>query len=427
MIDTKQFLVAINQIAEEKGIPKDKIVDTIELAIAAAYKKDYGERSQIIRSKLDEESGQMTIFQVKNVVDESIVKSEEELEKEKNMTDEERAEFAETERKKMEEDESYVKKIRFNEDRHIMLEDAKKIKKDVNVGDEMIFDVEQHDDFGRIAAQTAKQVIVQRLREVERDVVLSEFKEKEGDIVNVQVQRVEGRNVILDLGKTTGAIYPEEQIAGERYSVGQRLRVYVVKVESTSKGPVILVSRSHPKMIAKLFELEVPEIATGVVQIKSIAREAGARSKVAVWTDDESIDPIGSCVGQKGTRIDTIIAELNNEKIDIIEWSEDPSEYIANALSPAKVLSIEIDEENAGAIVIVPEDQLSLAIGKGGQNVRLAAKLTGWKIDVKSPESDEEKAEDEEKEEQDIAEDAENKAVEDASEDASDEEKKEDK
>ncbi len=389
MIDTKQFLIAINQIADDKGIPKEKIIETIEVAIAAAYKKDYGTKSQIIRSKLDPETGKIEVFQVKTVVDESVIKTEEEIKKEEEMSDEQRARLAEEERKKAEEDENYVKKIRFNPDRHIMLEDAKKIKKDAKVGDEIRFEVEQHDEFGRIAAQTAKQVIVQRLREVEREVALAEFKEKEGEIISVQVQRLEGKNVILDLGKTTGVIYPEEQIAGEHYRVGQRLRVYIVKVEATTKGPVILVSRSHPKMIEKLFELEIPEVASGVVQIKSIAREAGSRSKVAVWTDEEGIDPIGSCVGQKGTRIDTIIAELNNEKIDIVEWSEDPAEYISNALSPAKVLSIDINEDEKEAVVVVPEDQLSLAIGKGGQNVRLAAKLTGWKIDVVSPESEE--------------------------------------
>ncbi|MBI3671649.1 transcription termination factor NusA [Candidatus Azambacteria bacterium] len=200
--------------------------------------------------------------------------------------------------------------------------------------------------------------------------------------MNVQVQRIEGRNIVVDLGKTTGIMYPEEQVAGEYYRIGDRLRVYIVKVETTNKGPVILVSRSHPKMIAKLFELEIPEVASGIVEIKSIAREAGSRSKVAVSTKEEGIDPIGSCVGQKGSRINTIIAELNREKIDIIEWSENPAEFVSNALSPAKVLNIEIKNEEKIASVTVPNDQLSLAIGKGGQNVRLAAKLTGWKIDV---------------------------------------------
>ncbi len=394
MIDTKQFLVAINQIAEEKGIPKEKIIETIEIAIAAAYKKDYGTKSQIIRSTLDPETGQIKVFQIKTVVDETRVKSEEEVTKEEAMSDEERLSFLEEEKRKSEEDENYIRKVRFNEDRHIMIDDAKKIKKGAKLDDEIVFPLEPHDDFGRIAAQTAKQVIVQRLREVEREVVLSEFKEKEGEIISVQVQRIEGRNIIVDLGKTTGMMYAEEQVPGEHYRIGERLRVYIVKVETTTKGPVISVSRSHPKMIAKLFELEIPEIASGVVEIKSIAREAGARSKVAVFTDQEGIDPIGSCVGQKGSRIDTIISELNREKIDIVEWSEDPGEFISNALSPAKVLDIEINEEQKEATVTVPNDQLSLAIGKGGQNVRLAAKLTGWKIDVKSPESEDISSED---------------------------------
>ncbi len=393
MIDTKQFLSAINQIAEEKGIPREKIIEAIEIAIAAAYKKDYGEKGQLIKSKLDPETGEMKIFQVKVVVDETLIKSEKDIEKEESMSSEERAEILEKERKKAEEDEAYVRKVRFNEDRHIMLEDAKKIKKDAKIGDELVFPLETHGDFGRIAAQTAKQVIVQRLREVEREVVLAEYKEKEGEIVGVQVQRLEGKNIIVDLGKTMGVIYPEDQIAGENYRVGERLRVYVVKVEASNKGPVILVSRSHPKMVAKLFELEIPEIASGIVEIKSLAREAGARTKIAVWTDQEGIDPIGSCVGQKGTRIDTIISELNREKIDIIEWSEDPAEFISNSLSPAKVLSVDINEDEKEAIVIVPEDQLSLAIGKGGQNVRLAAKLTGWKIDVKSIRENEDRGE----------------------------------
>jgi N utilization substance protein A len=426
MIDTKQFLSAINQIAEEKGIPKEKIIETIEIAIAAAYKKDYGEKGQVIRSKLDSETGEMKIFQVKTVMDKSLIKSEEDIEKEELMSDEQRAELIEKERKKIEEDENYIRKVRFNEDRHIMLKDAKEIKKGVKVGDELVFSLEAHDDFGRIAAQTAKQVIVQRLREVEREVALEEYKEKEGEIVGVQVQRLEGKNVVVDLGKTMGIMYPEDQIAGENYRIGERLRVYVVKVEASSKGPVILVSRSHPKIVAKLFELEIPEVASGVVEIKSLTREAGARTKIAVWTDQEGIDPIGSCVGQKGTRIDTIISELNREKIDIIEWSEDPAEFISNALSPAKVLNVDVNEETKEASVIVPEDQLSLAIGKGGQNVRLAAKLTGWKIDVKSAGGEETKEEsiDEEITDKDIKE---NQEVEEDVQDNSEEETKEEK
>ncbi len=384
MIDTKQFLLAINQIAEEKDIPREKIIETIETAISAAYKKDYGNKNQIIRTKLDPDTGQMEIYQVKIVVDNSMIKTEEDIKREENMTPEEKEKMLAEEKERAENDPNFVKKVKFNEERHIMIDEAKKIKEDVKPGDELVFRLETKDDFGRIAAQTAKQVIMQRLREIERELAYNELHDKEGDVVNAQVQRIERGNVIVDLGRTFGIMHKDEQIASERYTPGQRIKVYVLKVEASPRGPVVLVSRSHPKLIAKLFEMEIPEVASGVVEIKGIAREAGSRSKVAVWTDEEGIDPIGSCVGQKGTRIDTIIAELNNEKIDIIQWSEDPAEFIANALSPAKILSVEIDEENKEASVLVADDQLSLAIGKGGQNVRLAARLTGWKIDVKS-------------------------------------------
>lgn len=391
MIDTKQFISAINQIADEKGIPKEKVIETIEVAIAAAYKKDYGKKSQVIRAKLDSATGEMQMFQVKTVVDESMIKSEEEIAQEEAEREERKAEpqiQVKEEPEVAETEEGAIKKVRFNEDRHIMLDDAKKIKKDAQVLDELVFPLEAHSDFGRIAAQTAKQVIIQRLRDVERDVVFSEFKTKEGELVNAQVQRFEGRNIIMDLGKTTGVMYPEDQVARENYRLGTRLKVYIVKVDSTPRGPVVVVSRSHPKMIAKLFELEIPEVASGVVEIKSLAREAGARSKVAVAANQEGVDPIGSCVGQRGTRIDTIISELSGEKIDIIEWSSGSAEFISSALSPAKVVDISVNEETKEATVTVPDNQLSLAIGKGGQNVRLAAKLTGWKIDVKSAEGE---------------------------------------
>lgn len=396
MIDTKQFISAINQIADEKGIPKEKVIETIEIAIAAAYKKDYGKKSQMIKAKLDPTTGQMDMFQVKTVVDESMIKSEEEIAQEELEREQRKTELQTNESASVRQPADYgdareseiengvIKKVRFNEDRHIMLDDARKIKEDVQVLDEMVFPLEAHSDFGRIAAQTAKQVIIQRLRDVERDVVFGEFKAKEGELVNAQVQRFEGRNIVMDLGKTSGILYPEDQIAKENYRAGSRIKVYIVRVESTSRGPVIVVSRSHPKMIAKLFELEIPEIASGTVEIKALAREAGARSKVAVVANQEGVDPIGSCVGQRGTRIDTIISELSGEKIDIIEWSADSSEFISSALSPAKVVDITVNEETKEATVIVPDNQLSLAIGKGGQNVRLAAKLTGWKIDVKS-------------------------------------------
>jgi len=378
-MDIKQFLSALNQIADTKGIPKDKVIETIEMAIAAAYKKDYGEKGQIIKAKLDMKTGATQIFQVKTVVDESMIKTEEEIQEE---IEKKKAGIM-PETQTHEEDEE-VKKVVFNAERHIMLEDALKIDPNLKLGEEVAFELESKENFGRIAAQTAKQVILQRLREAEKEAVLSEFQSKEGEVLSAQAQRFERGNVIFDLGRASGIMYPEEQMPGEHYRVGSRIKVYVLRVEMTNRGPMISVSRTHPQLIRKLFELEVPEVATGVVELKSIAREAGSRSKIAVATSQDGVDPIGSCVGQKGTRVSTVISELNGEKIDIIEWSADHSKFISNALSPAKVLSVEINEAMRAAKVTVPDEQLSLAIGKGGQNVRLAAKLTGWKIDVHS-------------------------------------------
>ena len=378
-MDIKQFLSALNQIADTKGIPKDKVIETIEMAIAAAYKKDYGEKGQIIKAKLDMKTGATQIFQVKTVVDESMIKTEEEIQEE---IEKKKAGIM-PETQTHEEDEE-VKKVVFNAERHIMLEDALKIDPNLKLGEEVAFELESKENFGRIAAQTAKQVILQRLREAEKEAVLSEFQSKEGEVLSAQAQRFERGNVIFDLGRASGIMYPEEQMPGEHYRVGSRIKVYVLRVEMTNRGPMISVSRTHPQLIRKLFELEVPEVATGVVELKSIAREAGSRSKIAVATLQDGVDPIGSCVGQKGTRVSTVISELNGEKIDIIEWSADHSKFISNALSPAKVLSVEINEAMRAAKVTVPDEQLSLAIGKGGQNVRLAAKLTGWKIDVHS-------------------------------------------
>ncbi len=379
MIDTKQFLSAINQIAEEKGIQKEKIIETIEMAIAAAYKKDYGEKGQIIRAKMEPETGAVKMWQVKAVVDESMLKTEEDIAREAEEG------YREPQLKELQEgEEEPLKKITFNAERHIMVDDARAIKPDAKPDDEILFDLPPHEDFGRIAAQTAKQVIIQRLREAEREMILSEYKSKEGEVVNAQVQRLEWRNVIMDLGRTTGVLHAEDQIPGEQYRIGDRTKAYIVKVEMTSKGPMIVLSRSHPALVKKLFEMEVPEIASGVVEIKAIAREAGSRTKIAVATSQKNVDPIGSCVGQKGTRVSTVISELNGEKIDIIEWSDDPAELISNALSPAKVLAVELKAETKESKATVPNDQLSLAIGRGGQNVRLAARLTGWKIDVQS-------------------------------------------
>lgn len=335
-----QFAQAIEQICEEKNIDKGTVMEAVEAALAAAYKKDYGERDQEVRVNINEESGGIEVFVSKEVVEEVD-----------------------------------------NPNLEISISAASKIKKDVKVGDVVeIMDLPA--DFGRIAAQTAKQVIVQRIREAERDMVFSEYKDKEGSILNCIVQRVEGDTVICDLGKASAVLYKNEQIPNERYYPNQRFRVYLVKVEQTARGPQIVVSRSHPGMVKKLFESEVPEIAAGIVEVMGVSREAGGRTKIAVKTTEEGVDPVGSFVGQRGIRVQSVMNEIGGEKIDIILYNEDPKTYIENALSPAKISEISIDEETQKALVKVPEDQLSLAIGKQGQNVRLAAKLTGWNIDI---------------------------------------------
>jgi len=392
-MERQSFLSAIEQICEEKGISKEKVIETIEMAIAAAYKKDYGHKGQIIRVKMNSETGKMDIHQVKLVVDESMLKPEKEIGEE----GEEIEINLEREEEKMEE--PFERKVRFNPDKHVMLDEAKKNKKDAKSGDELISDLEMHEDYGRIAAQTAKQVIIQRIREAERDAIYDEYKEKEGDLVSCIVQRMERGNVFMDIGKATGILFPEEKIPGEQYRLGQRLRVYIVEVKKNTRGPDIILSRAHPKMVSKLFALEVPEIGSGAVQIKSIAREPGSRSKVAVVSSEEGIDPIGASIGQKGTRVQAVINELAGEKIDVIEWSENSAKFIASALSPAKVTDVEIDKKKNQASVIVPEDQLSLAIGIRGQNVRLAAKLTNWKIDIISEKAAQERKKEEKKEE----------------------------
>ena len=376
-MDLKQFASALGQISEEKGISPEKVLETIEIALAAAYKKEYGEKGQIVRAEFNPKTGDVKFSQIKIVVDQSMLKPEGEEEKEKG----DESSFS-AKRADMEGEEEGEKKIRFNAERHIMLDEAKKTKKDIMVGDEIEFPLETHEDFSRIAAQTAKQVIVQRIREAEREAVWNEYKDKEGELVSGIIQRIEPHNIFVDLGKTVAVFPGEEQVFGERYYVGTRMKFYILSVSSDPKGPGIVLSRSHPKMISRLFELEVPEIGAGTVEIKSIAREAGNRTKIAVASNEEGIDPIGSCIGQKGTRVAAVISEIGGEKIDIIEWSEDPDVFVSNAMSPAKVTKIEIAPRRHTAKVFVPEDQLSLAIGKAGQNVRLAAKLTGWKIDV---------------------------------------------
>ncbi len=336
-----QFISAIEQICEEKGISKDVVMETIEMALIAAYKKDFGDKDQEVRVEVDPSTGDPRIFVTKEVVDEVD-----------------------------------------NPHLEISVGDAQIIKSSAKVGETVeIEDVNK--EFGRVAAQTAKQVIIQRIREAEREVVYNEYQDKEDTIMNGSVQRVEHGNVFVDLGRTTGIMFASEQIHGERYYPGQRLKVYVVRVENTLKGPQIVVSRSHPNLIRRLFEMEVPEIAAGNVEIVNIAREAGARTKIAVKSNVDGVDPVGTFVGGRGTRVQAVMANIGEEKIDIIPFDEDIKHYITNALSPAKnIIAVETDEVEKRAVVRVPEDQLSLAIGRSGQNVRLAAKLTDWNIDI---------------------------------------------
>lgn len=394
MLDQKQFALAINQIAEEKGIAKDEIFKVIEAALAAAYKKDYGKKSQIIRVKFNPETGDIKVSQIKQVVPDDI---EEEAETGAIGETPQVALKIESERaiiNKAVRDEKVLAsgeeqiKIRYNPDKHIKLSEARLIKPDAKLEDEIESEMPSKSDFGRIASQTAKQVIIQRIREVERSVIFNEFKKHEGSVLIGSVQRVEilppfkGRVVFVDINKTVGIIPPSEQVMRENYRTGQRLKVYVVKVSETPKGPEIILSRTHNELIKNLFTLEVPEIADKSIEIKAISREAGDRSKIAVASNDHNIDPIGACVGQKGTRVQAIMEEIGGEKIDIIEWNKDTAKFIAKALSPAKVLSVKIDEKSKSAVAKVVPEQLSLAIGKHGQNVRLASKLTGYRIDV---------------------------------------------
>ena len=370
MLDIKTFKSALEQLETERKIPKEKILDAIEQAMAAAYKKDYGKRGQIVRAKFDLDTGKTDFFQVKIVVDETIAKIEEE----------ERGDEKEEEYSYKEEGDE---RVRFNSEHHILLEDARRIKKDAQLNDEIVFPLEAKEDYGRIAAQTAKQVIIQRIREAERTAIMEEYGDKEGEIVSGIVQKVERGNIYVDFNRATGILPAEEQIQREYFERGRRIKAYLYSVEDTPRGVSLRLSRTHPKFIEELFMIEAPEIENGIVEIKAVAREAGSRSKIAVLSNDEHIDPVGSCVEQKGTRVNTVSQELSGEKIDIIPWSDDPKIFIANSLSPAKTVSIETDEKEHKALVEVPEGELSLAIGKGGQNVRLAAKLTGLKIDIK--------------------------------------------
>ncbi len=401
-INSNEFDNAISQICEEKGIDKDKVMETVAAALAAAYKKDYGKKSQNIRAEIDKVSGKVDFYLVKEVVDDTVrefVELDEEgkpIKKDDDIEEKNEKEKKEVSKNEVEEEEERLP--RFNPERDIELAEAKKIKKDAKVGDIMETKLDSQDDYGRVAAQTAKQVIIQRIREAEKEAMYNEYKEKEGEVLSGTIQRIEGQNVFIDLGKAVGVLFPSEQIKGENYHIGQRIKVYLDKIDEDQKGSGVILSRIHPEMVRKIFELEVPEIFTGTVEIKAIAREAGSRTKIAVIANEEGLDPIGSCVGQKGTRVQAVIDELGGEKIDIIEWSDDPKKFIAEALSPAKILRVEItDEKEKNASAFVEQDQLSLAIGQRGQNVRLAAKLTDWNIDIVSVEDEKKNEEAKEK------------------------------
>lgn len=338
---SSQLFDAIDYLEKEKGISKTVLIEALEAALISAYKKNFKSATNV-RVDIDEKAGTMRLYSRKTVVDE------------------------------IEDDENEV-----------TIEEAREIDPNYEVDDVLEVEVTPK-DFGRIAAQAAKQVVTQRVREAERGVIFSEYADREDDVMTGIISRKDNRFIYVNLGKIEAKLAESEQIPTETYEVHDRLKVYVTKVENTNKGPQIYISRSHPGLLKRLFEMEVPEIYDGTVEIKSIAREAGDRSKISVFAEDSEIDPVGSCVGQKGQRVQAIVNELKGEKIDIVEWSEDPVVYVSNALSPSKVLKVLVDEEENATTVIVPDYQLSLAIGKRGQNARLAAKLTGWKIDIKS-------------------------------------------
>jgi len=384
------IMAAIQQICQEKRIPLESVIETIEAALAAAYRKDFGQKNQNIKVEYNPETGESRVFDVKTVVDDEL-KAKAEAEAAERLAAIERGDLPGVvesavpvvdEALAPETDVEAEAELRYNPKLHISMTDAKEIKRDVELGEEIRVELEPPAEYGRMAAQTAKQVIIQRLREAERGSIFEEFKDNQGTVLIGTVGRREGPNFLIDFGRTQGILPREEQVERERYRLGERIKVYIQSVELTSKGPQIVASRRSPEIVRELFRVEIPEVAGGAIDVKAVAREAGSRSKVAVWTDEDAIDPIGSCVGQRGSRVQTIIHELGGEKIDIIEWSDDAVTYISHALLPAKVLSVEVDEASKRAIVTVESDQLSLAIGKQGQNVRLAAKLTGYSISI---------------------------------------------
>ncbi len=371
MFDLKVMNGVLGELEEERGIPRAKVIEAIEAALATAYKKEYAKKGQVIHARIDLNAGTTEFSQVKTVVDDSTVLFEDEEEED-------------TEPKLDAEGNPIAPLPYYNEEQHIKIEDAKFIKRDAAVGDELVFPLEPEENYGRIAAQTAKQVIIQKIREAEKVSVVAEYGARQGEIVSGTVQRMERGNIYVDLGRATGILPYEEQIPGERYRQGERIRGLLYQVEESPRGIYLRLSRAKPEFLVKLFEMEAPEAAAKTVVFKSIAREAGSRSKVAVASTDPHVDPVGSLVGQRGVRVSTVTSELGGEKIDLIEWNENPKEFIEESLSPARILEVELDEEEHKATIKVAEDQQSLAIGRGGQNVRLAAKLTGWRIDIQS-------------------------------------------
>jgi N utilization substance protein A len=374
---------AIRQICDEKGLEYESVLATIEAALAAAYRKDFGDRYHNLEAEFDPETAAVRVFDVKTVVPDITDEEREALEKKEaeRMAAREAAHAIGDNRPEKEEV-AVEGMVKFNPKTDIMESQAKILKLSAKVGDVLRTELPTAGEFGRMAAMTAKQVITQKLREAEREIVFNEYKGQEGEVLVGTVQRREGRIVLVDIGRTAGILKPEDQMSNERYQSGDRIKVYVREVSVGPRGPQILLSRTHEGLVRRLFEIEIPEVAEGIVVLKAIAREAGARTKVAVTTTDTAIDPIGACIGQRGSRIQTIISEISGEKIDVIEWSEEPKEFIRHALAPSKISVITIHDDERSATALVAADQLSLAIGRGGQNVRLAAKLTGWKLNI---------------------------------------------
>jgi len=379
MLDLKTINSVLGEF-EDRGITRETMMEAIESAMATAYKKEYGKRGQVVRAMVDMNGGTVSFEQVKTIVDDTMVR----FPNEEELAEEEQAPVRTYFPHEGEEIIAEGELPRYDAEKHMLLEDAKRIKRDAELGGEIVFPLEPQDDFGRIAAQTAKQVVIQKIREAEKLSILEEFGHKKGEVVSGIVQRVERGAIFIDLGRATGIIPYEEQIPGERYRPGERISAYLYNVDEGFRGVYLRLSRSHPKFLIKLFEMEAPELASGALEVKGIAREAGSRTKIAIASVDPHVDPVGSLVGQRGVRVSTVMGALGGERIDIIEWSEDQAAYIKESLSPATVTEVVLDEEGHRATVTVSEDQQSLAIGRGGQNVRLAAKLTGWNIDIAS-------------------------------------------